>query len=157
MPVLQGMFAQNGLLFQDQGLKVDGLVQADGGVVSAMGTGNIYFVDPANGSDNSSGKTPDEAFATIAAGEDALTANQNDILYYIAGATSAYLTEELVWEQPMVVFSATCTFFKALMVQQKIMHLAMYLVAETISTTFTLLDLVQLRLLVTQLIPALMH
>lgn len=89
---------------RDGGFAVEGSLSIAGGLISSLGRGKIIYVDPANGSDNNDGRTPRRAKATIAAGEAALTANQNDILAYMQGATSAYLEEELVWDKDYTHF-----------------------------------------------------
>ena len=53
-------------------------------------TGTPFFVDPANGSDGYSGKSPDRAFATLYKAHDACTAGANDVVYLIGdGSTTA--------------------------------------------------------------------
>lgn len=87
------------------GFTIDGKLVVAGGLVSTIGHGNVYFVDPANGVDAAGrGRSPDKAFATISYGESKLTANQNDILVYMQGATSAYLEEPLVWDKDYTHF-----------------------------------------------------
>lgn len=63
--------------------------------------GDVYFLNPShdNASDSNDGKSMDTPFATLSAAEDALTANQNDILYYIAGSTSLSLSATLTWDK----------------------------------------------------------
>lgn len=41
--------------------------------------GNVYYVDPANGSDDNDGRSPAKAFATLYKAHDAMTAGQNDL------------------------------------------------------------------------------
>jgi len=63
-----------------------------------MSQGVSYFVDPVLGSDGNDGLSIETAFASIAAGYAALTANQNDVLYYMAGSSAtANLTATLTW------------------------------------------------------------
>lgn len=61
--------------------------------------GNIYYLDPANGSDGYDGKTPGQAFATLATAEAATTANQNDVVFYIAGSSGNTLQTALTWDK----------------------------------------------------------
>lgn len=61
--------------------------------------GNVFFLDPAHGSDSYDGKSPERAFATLATAYTALTANQNDILFYIAGSSSLTLSATLTWSK----------------------------------------------------------
>jgi hypothetical protein len=64
-----------------------------------MTQGKCVFVDPTNGSDANSGTSADSAFKTLTAGEDALVANQNDVLYYMAGSTAINLSATLTWDK----------------------------------------------------------
>jgi hypothetical protein len=65
-----------------------------------MTQGVSYFVDPVNGSDGNDGLAADKAFASLTKGEDALTANQNDVLYYMATSSAvATLTATLTWDK----------------------------------------------------------
>lgn len=59
--------------------------------------GNVYFIDPTNGSDGNNGTSPDDAFASLAVAYAALTANQNDVLFFIGGATAATPTAAVTW------------------------------------------------------------
>lgn len=56
-----------------------------------------YFVDPANGNDNDTGLSPAEALATIPAAYAKTIANQNDVVFYIAGSSGMNLDAALVW------------------------------------------------------------
>jgi hypothetical protein len=75
----------------------------------AAGEGNVYYLDPGhtNASD-SQGGTKEEPFATLAAAEDALTANQNDILIYSASNTSLTLSAALTWDKSYTHFIGNC-------------------------------------------------
>lgn len=64
-----------------------------------MGTGNAYYVDPVDGDDGRSGRSPETAVKSLAVGEALLTANQNDILYIIGGSSGLTVTETLVWDK----------------------------------------------------------
>lgn len=70
--------------------------------------GNVYFLDPAHGSDNNDGKSPASAFQTLATAYAALTANQNDVLFYIAGSSSITLTAALTWAKNYTHFIGLC-------------------------------------------------
>lgn len=59
--------------------------------------GNDWYVDPSNGNDANSGDSPDNAFATIAAAYAKATANQHDVVWYIAGSSGTNLTTTLTW------------------------------------------------------------
>ena len=70
--------------------------------------GDIYFLDPANGDDSYDGKSIDRAFKTLTAAYAALTANQNDVLYYLAGSSSINLTAKLTWAKNYTHFIGVC-------------------------------------------------
>jgi len=51
--------------------------------------GNIFYIDPANGSDTANnGKSVNRAFATIAAAHDAMTAYNHDVAILVPGSTA---------------------------------------------------------------------
>lgn len=75
-------------------LNVDSLI---GGGVPVVGKGDKWFVDGTSGSNGNSGKSRSSALKTIEAGESALVASQNDILYVEPGAY--LLTAELAWDK----------------------------------------------------------
>jgi len=71
---------------------------SNGAPVTSFPTqGNSWFVDAANGSDGNTGKSVDQAFATLATAYAAATANQNDIIYYLSSSSSLTLTAALTW------------------------------------------------------------
>lgn len=70
--------------------------------------GNSYYVDPTNGSDSYDGKTIDRAKATLTAGEELLEANQNDVLYYLAGSSSISLSATLTWDKSYTHLIGVC-------------------------------------------------
>lgn len=86
------------------GVEISGALIVGGGVVAAFGSGKVIFVDPANGSDSATGRTPTLAVATLPVGYGKLTANQNDVLYYIQGSSGANLTEPLIWAKDYTHF-----------------------------------------------------
>lgn len=53
--------------------------------------GNVFFLDPVNGNDSHPGTRPDKAFKTMAVAYAALTANQHDVLIYIANSSGLTL------------------------------------------------------------------
>lgn len=77
-----------------------------GGVIPPGG--DVYFLDPANGSDSYDGKSPERAFATLATAYAALTANQNDVLFYIGGSSSITLSAALTWSKSYTHFIGLC-------------------------------------------------
>jgi hypothetical protein len=58
-----------------------------------------YFVDPANGSDDNDGLTPETALTTIIAAEDKCVANRHDTVFYIAGSSGLNMTAALTWDK----------------------------------------------------------
>lgn len=70
--------------------------------------GNTYFLDPANGNDGYNGTSPTEAFKTLPVAYAALTANQNDVLYYLAGSSSISLSATLTWAKNYTHFIGVC-------------------------------------------------
>lgn len=82
---------------------------ADGQAAHLPFTGQAYWLDPATGSDTNSGKKPTEAFKTLPTAYAALTANQNDVLYYIAGSTSlTNLSAAFTWAKSYTHFIGVC-------------------------------------------------
>jgi hypothetical protein len=67
-----------------------------------------FFVAPATGSDSNDGSTPEKAFATVDAGEDALTANRNDTLIYMADSSGTNLSAALTWDKSYTNFTGVC-------------------------------------------------
>lgn len=87
-----------------------GLIKHLGGVpvggmdVIGLGGGKVFFLDPTNGSDNNLGTSPDAAFASFTTAYAALTANQHDVLVYIAGSTSLTLSAAATWAKSYTHF-----------------------------------------------------
>ncbi len=57
-----------------------------------------YFVDPVNGLDANNG-TSDKPKKTLAAAEDLCIANQNDVVFFIAGASNTVETASITWDK----------------------------------------------------------
>ena len=66
---------------------------------SMINMGNKYYLDPVNGNDSNDGKSPQTAFLTLPAAYAALTANQNDTLYILGGASSLALKSAFTWNK----------------------------------------------------------
>src|SRR3970040_754976 len=83
----------------------DGVFQYGGQPVGALPfTGQAWFVKPNTGSDSYSGKKPNRAFATLAAALAAATADNGDVVYFIAesntaASTTDYQSEALDWNK----------------------------------------------------------
>jgi len=59
--------------------------------------GDVFYVDPANGSDSNGGTSPDDAFADIQAAHDATTDNNNDVVVFIGSATADNPSAAVTW------------------------------------------------------------
>ena len=79
MSAINGLLRKHNAFFDGSDLLLEGSVRP-GGSVTAVGGGKVIYVDPANGADTATGRTPAKAVQTVAAGYAKLTANQNDIL-----------------------------------------------------------------------------
>lgn len=66
--------------------------------------GRSYFLDPTNGSDGWDGTAPGRAFKTLPVAYAALTAGQNDKLYYLAGTSSISLSAAFEWAKDYTHF-----------------------------------------------------
>lgn len=105
---LDSVFRKHGIFFQNSGLRTRGPIIAEGGLVGTMGIGNVYYLDPANGSDSRNGKSPDQAFLTLAYAYSKLTADQNDILFLIGGASGATISDTLTWAKDYTHLIGLC-------------------------------------------------
>lgn len=56
-----------------------------------------FFVDPANGSASNDGLTPQTAVASVATAYAKTTSGNNDVIFFIGGATGDTLTSALTW------------------------------------------------------------
>ena len=70
--------------------------------------GTAYYLDPANGNDNSDGLTVETAKATFAAAYALLTANKNDVLYLIGNNSGLTLPAAITWAKRQTKISAVC-------------------------------------------------
>ena len=62
--------------------------------------GTVYYLDTVNGLDTNDGKAPNTAFKTLIYAENQLTANKNDVLVQLAGATAASTsTTGVTWDK----------------------------------------------------------
>jgi hypothetical protein len=78
----------------------------------ATGEGKIYYLNPShtNASDTNTGNrnSKDTPFATLAGAYAGLTANQNDVLVYVAGSTSLTLSAAFTWAKSYTHFIGVC-------------------------------------------------
>ena len=94
-----GMLRSAGINYDAGVLRMVHHVMAEAGISFAMGRGRVFYVDPVNGNDNNSGRTPRKAVATLAVGEALLTTGRHDTLVLIGGATAATITDTLDWDK----------------------------------------------------------
>lgn len=91
------------------GISTDGFdVSIFGGNISANNLispqGSRYYLDPTNGSDTRTGKSPAQAVATLPVAYALLTAGQNDTLVYLAGSSSLSLAATVTWAKSYTHF-----------------------------------------------------
>lgn len=80
-------------------------------LVASLGVGTSYYLDPTSGNDSYDGKSPAQAKATLKAAYALMTANKNDVLYYMGGATALTLPAddaEFNWNKAMTHFVGIC-------------------------------------------------
>jgi len=90
---LRGALRRSGISVVPGGVEIDGILTA-GNVIA--GQGKTIYMNPAE-SAGMTGRTPGTACSTIHEAYAKLTADQNDTLVYLAGATSATITDTLEW------------------------------------------------------------
>src|SRR3990167_4422009 len=84
-----------------------------GGNEGLMTQGNVYFVKPSTGSDGNDGKSVDRALKTLAKAQTMATADQNDVVYFLAqsntaGSTTDYQSSTLSWAKDLVHLVGVC-------------------------------------------------
>jgi len=77
-------------------------------VYGGTGIGKVYFVDPINGSDSYDGRKPSRAFLSLEAAEDACTADQNDTVVMIGGATATSPAASITWDKSYTHLVGLC-------------------------------------------------
>ena len=93
------------------GITSFGSVVSPGAYPIGQGTGDVYFCDPANGSDSNDGRSPQRAFDTLAKAHSAMTAGQGDVVYlYSTGQSSgtARVTSALTWSKDNTHIVGVC-------------------------------------------------
>lgn len=68
--------------------------------------GQYWFVKPGTGSDGNSGKSPDQAFATLTKALESATADQNDVVFLMAqsntaASTTNYVSSAFTWSKDL--------------------------------------------------------
>lgn len=81
------------------------LQNALAGVVSL---GTKFYLDPVNGNDGNDGLGSQTAFKTLPVAYAALTANKNDILYIIGGASALNLSSAFTWAKSYTHLIGVC-------------------------------------------------
>ena len=88
------------------GVSSFGMLQMGGGAGTLPkmgGSGKVYFVDPANGSDDStSGSTPDDAYDKVSYAEDQCVDKQGDVIYYLNDGNTTGSSREstvITWDK----------------------------------------------------------
>lgn len=69
---------------------------------------NVYFVDPANGSDSNPGTAREHPMASITAAYAKCVSGQNDVVAYIAGTSGNTLSAALVWSKSYTHLVGLC-------------------------------------------------
>jgi len=103
-----GEMLRAGIITDGINLRINGNLVATGGVSGPIGAGNVYYLDPVDGLDTYSGQTPGTAKKTLAAAYALLTANQNDVLYYLGNTSSLTLTANFEWAKDYTHFIGVC-------------------------------------------------
>lgn len=103
-----GDLSRVGILSDGQNVKIDGSLQACGGLDGPIGRGVIYYLDPVNGSDNSLGRSPRTAFKTLDHAYSKMTANQNDVLKILAGSSGLTLSASQPWAKDYTHIIGVC-------------------------------------------------
>ena len=81
----------------DDGLYQYGGAPVGSGLIPFGPDSQAFFVDPANGSDSNDGTTPAHAKASVLAAYNLTTSGNNDVVYFIGGATADTVTATLTW------------------------------------------------------------
>ena len=69
---------------------------------------NVYFVDPVNGSNTNSGDRWTKPVADIATAYGLCTANQHDVVLYLASSSGVDLTAALTWSKSYTHLVGMC-------------------------------------------------
>lgn len=75
-----------------------------GGNIGYKGQGKEFWLDPVSGSDGYDGTVPTKAKKTLDAAYALMTANKNDVLYYVAASSGLTLTAAFDWSKAMTHF-----------------------------------------------------
>ena len=86
------MFLRNGVIHVGQPIALDA-------GMALAGVGRVFWLDGANGSDVNDGQSPHRAVKTLTRALALMTADQNDILFWIGGDTSVADTAQIVWSK----------------------------------------------------------
>lgn len=89
-------------------LSVGGVLTNNGGTIVPTTIGNVYYCNPANGDDGYTGKTPDQAFASLDVAYDATTNNNNDVVFLIGDSSGMTLDATLTWSNNYTHLVGVC-------------------------------------------------
>lgn len=103
-----GDLLRAGIRSDGKTIHIEGALQVAGGIGGIIGVGDAYYLDPVNGSDSRNGKSPSDAFLTLAYAYTKLTANQNDVLYYLASSSEITIAATLTWAKSYTHFIGIC-------------------------------------------------
>jgi hypothetical protein len=93
--------------FEDRLYQMDGVPVGPASILG-MTPGKVFFLDPANGSDDNLGTSPNSAFKTMAVAYAALTDGANDVLYLIGNGTGLTLPTALTWAKSYTHLVGLC-------------------------------------------------
>ena len=84
------------------GLESHGIPLLGGNTLPKMGgSGKVFFVDPANGSDSNAGTSPESALDTVAAAYALCTTKKGDTVYLLGDGTTSGTARDsaIVWSK----------------------------------------------------------
>ena len=93
----RGILSKAGINYNNGVLQFSEHVMFDAGLSFGVGKGEVYYLDGVNGSDNNTGRSPNQAFLTLAYAYTKLTGNQHDTLILIGGTSGVTISDTLVW------------------------------------------------------------
>lgn len=97
----------NALMPGNQNVELGGMLKYALDILGAIG--QIFYLDPANGSDGNDGSSPDLAFKTLPYAYAQLTANKNQVLCLIGNTGSINLSAKLTWAKDYTHFIGLCS------------------------------------------------
>ena len=92
-----GLLRKVGINLHQGNLEFSKPIIPEAGIAPFPGRGKVFFLDPTNGSDTNSGRSPRKAFKTLSVAYAALTADQNDLLAIIYHGDAVTLSAQFTW------------------------------------------------------------